>query len=176
MAYLPITEFITILSSNNILKWRQHIKYGNIIMTKVNFIDSTTIIAVARDGETFTLKAYLPVKKEEQEMIAQHLSKYFDKCFEDDKTSMIYWVLMEMMGNTGFSFYYGGSDRDEERKRIGKRIREIREQKGIEAKQLATLTNIDAANLSRIEQGRYSVGLDILSRISHGLGVKVDLV
>ncbi|NDV14863.1 helix-turn-helix domain-containing protein [Muricauda sp. TY007] len=35
---------------------------------------------------------------------------------------------------------------------------------------------MDAANLSRIEQGRYSVGLDILSRISEVLGVKVDLV
>lgn len=145
-------------------------------MTKVIFTDSTTINAVALDGETFTLKTYLPVQKDEQQRIAKFLSNYFDECFEDDKSSMIYWVLMKMMANVGFSFYYGGSDRSEERKRIGTRIREIREQKGIEAKQLATLTNIDAANLSRIEQGKYSVGLDILTRISQGLGVKVDLV
>jgi transcriptional regulator with XRE-family HTH domain len=46
----------------------------------------------------------------------------------------------------------------------------------MEAKRLAMLTNIDAANLSRIEQGRYSVGLDILTKIAHALGVKVDLV
>ena len=145
-------------------------------MTKVIFTDSTTINAVALDGETFTLKTYLPVQKDEQKTITNHLSQYFDECFEDDKSSMIYRVLMKMMSNVGFSFYNVGSDRSEERKRIGSRIREIRKEKGIEAKQLATLTNIDAANLSRIEQGKYSVGLDILSRISHGLGVKVDLV
>jgi transcriptional regulator with XRE-family HTH domain len=46
----------------------------------------------------------------------------------------------------------------------------------MEAKQLAIITNIDAANLSRIEQGKYSVGLDILSKISLALGAKVDLV
>jgi DNA-binding Xre family transcriptional regulator len=145
-------------------------------MTKVNFTDDSTINAIALDGETFTLKTYLPVKKDEQQSISTSLSIYFDECFEDDKSSMIYWVLMKMMADVGFSFYNEGSDRSDERKRIGARIREIREQKGIEAKQLATLTNIDAANLSRIEQGKYSVGLDILSRISYGLGVKVDLV
>jgi DNA-binding Xre family transcriptional regulator len=152
------------------------INTATFIMTKVIFTDSTTINAVARDGETFTLKTYLPVQKEEQQTIAKSLSFYLDDCFEDDKTSMIYWVLMKMMSNVSFSFYNAGSDRSEERKRIGARIREIREQKGIEAKKLATLTNIDAANLSRIEQGKYSVGLDVLSRISFGLGVKVDLV
>ncbi len=145
-------------------------------MSNVIFKDSTTINVVALDGETFTLKTHLPVQKDEQLGIAKSLSTVFDECFEDDKTSMIYWVLMKMMSNVGFSFYYGGSDRSAERKRIGAKIREIRELKGIKAKQLATLTNIDAANLSRIEQGKYSVGLNILTRISHALGVKVDLV
>jgi len=32
------------------------------------------------------------------------------------------------------------------------------------------------ANLSRIEQGRYSVGLDILSKIAFALGAKIELV
>ena len=80
------------------------------------------------------------------------------------------------MANAGFSFYYAGSDRSEERERIGAKIRQLREVKGMEAKQLAVLANIDAANLSRIEQGKYSVGLDILTRIANVLGVKVDLV
>ena len=63
-----------------------------------------------------------------------------------------------------------------ERERIGEKIRKIRLEKGIEAKQLALLAGIDAANLSRIEKGRYSVGLDILSKIANALGVQVDLV
>ncbi len=145
-------------------------------MTKVFFTDNTTINVVALDGENFILKAYLPVPKEEQQKIAKFLLHYFDEHFSDDKTSMIYWVLMKTMANEGFSFYYVGSDRSEERERIGAKIRQLREEKGIEAKQLSTMANIDAANLSRIEQGKYSVGLDILTRISHVLGVKVDLV
>ena len=35
---------------------------------------------------------------------------------------------------------------------------------------------IDAANLCRIEQGRYSAGLDILAKIATSLECKIDLV
>jgi len=146
------------------------------IMTKANFVDDSSIRILARDGETFTLKAFLPVPKDEQQTITEYLAHYFEKNFSDDKSDMIYWVLMEMMTNVGFSFTYIGSDRSEERKRIGARIRQLREDKGMEAKKLAMLANIDAANLSRIENGRYSIGLDILTRIADALGVKVDLV
>ena len=131
---------------------------------------------VARDGETFTVKTFFPILKDEQEPISSFLAHYFEKNFSDDKVSMVYWVLMDTMANEGFSFFLASGDRSEERKRIGARIRQLREEKGIEAKHLATLANIDAANLSRIEQGRYSIGLDILTRIANVLGVKVDLV
>jgi DNA-binding Xre family transcriptional regulator len=145
-------------------------------MTKVIFKDSTTIHVVARDGETIILKPLLTVSKENQKEIAKSLAFYFDKNFSDDKSSMIYWVLMEMMANEGFSFSYEGSDRSEERERIGSRIRQLRVDKGIEAKHLALMANIDAANLSRIEKGKYSVGFDILTKIASALGAKVDLV
>lgn len=69
-----------------------------------------------------------------------------------------------------------GLDRDVERERIGARIKEIREKKGLSSLQLAMRTNIDPANLCRIEQGRYSAGLDILSRIAVALGCKLDFV
>ena len=77
----------------------------------------------------------------------------------------------------GVSFMgMSSGNRQGERTRIGKKIRQIREEKGIEAKDLAKLANIDAANLSRIEQGKYSVGLDILSKIAFVLGHHIDLV
>lgn len=69
-----------------------------------------------------------------------------------------------------------GTYRDMERIRLGQRIREIRERKGMSAIQLALKTNIDAGNLSRIEQGKLSVGLDILARIASALGYRLDLV
>ena len=66
--------------------------------------------------------------------------------------------------------------RSEERERIGNRIKELRKKKGLDAKELASRIGIDASNLSRIEQGRYSVGLDILSKIASALGAKVDII
>lgn len=69
-----------------------------------------------------------------------------------------------------------GLDRDAERARIGSRIKEIREQQGMTDLQLAQKTQINPANLSRIEQGKFSAGLDILSRIATALGYKIDMV
>ena len=145
-------------------------------MTKVTFLDNITIAVITQDGETLILNPHLPVPEYEQKEIVNLLAYYFDKNFSDEKTDMVYWVLMEMMANAGFSFSWAGSDRNEERERLGARIRQLREKRGMDAKALATLSNIDAGNLCRIEQGRYSVGLDILTRIANSLGVKVDLI
>ncbi len=67
-------------------------------------------------------------------------------------------------------------DRNDERTRIGKKIRSIREKKGMEAKMLARLTDIDPANLSRIESGKFSAGLDTLSKIAMALDSKIDII
>ena len=91
-------------------------------MTKAKFVDDININVVARDGETFTLKMYLPVPKDEQQTVASFLAHSFEKNFSKDKLRMVYWVLMDTMANGNFSFYSACSDRSEERKRIGKRI------------------------------------------------------
>lgn len=65
---------------------------------------------------------------------------------------------------------------NEERKRIGTKIKALREEINMEAKQLSLITGIDAANLSRIEQGKLSTGIDTLSRIANALGYKIDFV
>ncbi len=65
---------------------------------------------------------------------------------------------------------------NKERKRIGSRIREIREEQGIEAKKLALITGIDAANISKIEQGKISAGIDTLSKIANALGYELNFV
>ena len=55
-------------------------------------------------------------------------------------------------------------------------LKKIREKKHIDAKTLAHITGIDAANLCRIEQGKQSVGIDILSKIANSMGYKIDFV
>lgn len=157
-------------------------------MIQARFVDDTTIEVIAQDEEKFTWNTYFPVPEQNQEYFAERLAYYFESYFEDnieDKTGigMHYWIWMRMTYDERLSIKGGKGDRDEERtllakerERIGERIRELRKVRKIEAKVLAQIANIDAANLSRIEQGRYSVGLDILSKIAFALGAKIELV
>lgn len=62
-----------------------------------------------------------------------------------------------------------------DRLRIGSRIRELREEAGMTQDDLADKTGLLKQNISRIEQGRYSTGQDILSKISRALGRKLDI-
>lgn len=61
-----------------------------------------------------------------------------------------------------------------ERERIGKRIAEIRRTKGLSQAKLSELTGIAPGNIARIETGKYSTGIDILSKIANALGYKLD--
>ena len=60
------------------------------------------------------------------------------------------------------------------RTRIGSRIKELRELKGISQKRLAELTGLNVPNISRIENGKYSTGLDILANIADALECEID--
>ena len=63
-----------------------------------------------------------------------------------------------------------------ERQRIGKRIREIREEKKLDIRQVASLSDITEYNLRRIEEGKYSVKIDTLAKIAMALGTKLDFI
>ena len=89
---------------------------------------------------------------------------------------MVNRISRDFLLNAVPSMGMDSGNRQAERVRIGKRIKELREAKKMEARDLAILTGIDAANLSRIEQGKYSTGVDILSRICVILDAHLDLI
>lgn len=146
--------------------------------SKARIIDDTMVEVIGPDGEVFLVWAGIGkyINKETRHY-QLHLVEYvFDLNFSDDKELMTSNIWRDLLLN-GVSFMgMSSGDRQGERTRIGKKIRKIREEKGIDAKGLAKLANIDAANLSRIEQGKYSVGIDILSRIAFALGYQIDIV
>lgn len=147
--------------------------------SSAQIINSHEVEVTAPDGEVFTVLCNIGNNLNE-EMQAEEmwwLESFFDKNFSDDKEKMAkdIWNDAVRFGRFGFIGMTAGT-RHNDRARIGARIREIRESRGIEARDLARLANVDAANLSRIENGRYSVGLDILSRIATALGKKIDFV
>lgn len=67
-------------------------------------------------------------------------------------------------------------NKDEERRRIGKRITELRKEKGMTQQKVADYCGLNQCHVARIEKGSYSVGLDTLSIIAESLGKKIDFV
>ena len=58
---------------------------------------------------------------------------------------------------------------------IRQAIMMARAELGITQKQLAELTGIQQANLSRLENGNYNPSLNLLKRVAKGLGKKVRI-
>ena len=60
--------------------------------------------------------------------------------------------------------------------RIGQRIRELREEQGLTSTQLADMCGLTQSTISKIENGRWSASIDILSRICEALDARVDII
>lgn len=67
-------------------------------------------------------------------------------------------------------------DKYAERKNIGKLICQAREERNISLEQLSEITGLSSIHLSRIEEGRLNIGIDMLSQILNGLDVKITLI
>lgn len=146
--------------------------------SRAQILDDCFVEVQTIDGEIFKFMSDLPKYDScEYKDYILHLTEFiFDRNFSDDKEQMIRRISWEFMRNGVPSFGINSGNRQSERTRIGRRIKELREAKKMEARDLAILTGIDAANLSRIEQGKYSTGVDVLSRICVILDAHLDLI
>ncbi len=70
----------------------------------------------------------------------------------------------------------GRTSKMNDRERIGKRIAQMRMEAGISQYKLAELTGLAPGNIARIETGKYSTGIDLLSKIGDALGYELDFV
>ena len=61
------------------------------------------------------------------------------------------------------------------RKKIGARIAELRKQKGWSQAELAEKVGISRQHINRVENGQYSTGIDIISRITDALGCNLEI-
>lgn len=61
------------------------------------------------------------------------------------------------------------------RERIGRRIAELRQARGLSIRQLAEACGVSAQNITKIEHGRYNVSIDILGKICQSLGVTIKI-
>ena len=146
--------------------------------SRAQILDNHFVEVQTSDGEIFRIMSDLAkYDSDEYKKYVLHLIEFiFDRNFSDDKENMCNRISREFILNAVPSMGMDFGNRQRERVRIGKRIRELRESKKMEARDLALLTGIDAANLSRIEQGKYSTGVDILSCIAIVLDAHLDLI
>jgi len=151
---------------------------GTETKSRAQILDEGRVEVQTPDGEIFTMFSDLSkYDSDEYKNYVLHLMEFiFDCNFSDDKEKMINRIQKEFILNAVPNYGVGSGNRQAERERIGARIRQLRENKRMDARDLALLTGIDAANLSRIEQGKYSTGVDILSRIAVILDAHLDLI
>lgn len=67
-------------------------------------------------------------------------------------------------------------NKEQERQRMGERIATLRKEKGMTQQDLADVTGLLRNHISRIEQGRYSVGFDTLQSIADALDADIRIV
>ena len=63
-----------------------------------------------------------------------------------------------------------------ERERIGALIASTRKEKGLTQDDLAVKCGMQKQNISRIEHGKYSVGVEVLAKILGAMGYKIGAV
>ena len=130
---------------------------------------STGQTTVVRFGSIFPIQA----KECYFEALKALLKKHPDLSPDDDLLSLFIWWFARYNLEIPLSV---GTFTNKDRERIGERIRELRKELHMDAKHLSMASGVNPANICRIEQGKCSVGLDVLSRIASVLGCKVDLV
>ncbi len=64
-------------------------------------------------------------------------------------------------------------DNESEKRNLGFRIRQSREDKGISQRQLALMTGTSRSYLWKLESGKADVGIDVLCRIARALDARV---
>lgn len=64
----------------------------------------------------------------------------------------------------------------ENRLRIGSQVASIRKEKGLTIRQLAEQCGVSYQNITKIENGKYNVSIDILAKLCEVLNYKLELV
>lgn len=153
--------------------------------TKVSWVDEKRVYVETSQGDDFIVgfnneSLYRVQQQAPWLQIDKFIATLFDTYYKGDASVIMGEINRQMLINHFdeiFSYYsFDKESISKERVRIGQRIRELRESKGMDAKHLAFYADIDAANLCRIEAGKYSVGLDVLSKIGYALGMEIDFV
>ena len=138
--------------------------------------NSTLVRVELSNGQRYNIGYWGLIYVEAPEIYGRVLQHILDQFEESEETDLKAYLQSFYARAKDNSLMYVIPDDNGERERIGRLIRELRSARKMDAKRLAVMANIDPANISRIEQGKYSVGLDVLCRIADALNSHIDIV
>lgn len=86
-------------------------------------------------------------------------------------------LVSDEAGRMWIGYYHQNSElkKFDERLRIGKLIADARKEKGLSVRALSELCGVTSQNITKVENGKYNVSIDILSKIAMVLDCKIDI-
>ena len=148
--------------------------------TKTSYLDPKRVLVETPQGDKFILGFHSEMNYLWEQQVdvpfTDFLASLFNKHYRGDETIIMGEITRQLMSNNFEPVFSFQRDPAQNRVLMGDRIRELREQKNIDIMTLAFKANIQPNTLKRIEAGKFSVDLDILAHIAHGMGMKIDFV
>lgn len=145
--------------------------------TSVEFINDTQVKVITKRGEE--LIGYLRIAPAQTEEDKSKVIEVVRNAFESSLSCAEAMNYISICGIDrllfGMVFDYVVNPIEAQRRRIGRRLRELREAKGMSARELAFMAKIDPSNFSKIEQGKHAVGIDTLNKIAYYLDAEVQI-
>ncbi|MBQ8705314.1 MAG: helix-turn-helix transcriptional regulator [Paludibacteraceae bacterium] len=147
--------------------------------TRVTFLDEKRVLVETVYGKNYVVMFSSNYHYQLEECgfkFTNFFASLFDKYYRGD-ANVIMGDICRGLAQANLELVFGyGEDRDVERKRIGKRIKQLRTRKGLDIETLARQAMINPTNLIKIEDGRYSIKYDVLASIASALNMKIDFV
>ena len=148
--------------------------------TKATYLDPKRVLVETPQGDKFIIGFHseMNYQLEQQGNIpfTEFLASLFDRYYRGDDNIIMGEITRKLMANRFESVFSFQRDPVHNRIIMGDRIRKLREQKGMDIMELAFKSNIQPNTLKRIEAGKFSADLDILTQIALGMGMKIDFV
>lgn len=151
---------------------------------KIVFISSTDVRLI-RSNRTMLaeLRFKQSIPQDKQESYARLMEVLLDQAKrvrgkEHNSWQQLEYVNKRLSLNKDFpnSFQRLVTDKELTRAYIGAKLQNIRKKRKLSLRGLAHLSGIDYGNLSKIENGNVSVGLDVLCRLLQAMDVHLDFI
>lgn len=151
---------------------------------KVKFISPNDIWLTRPDGSFMAhLHFAQEILKSKQKMYGQLIEAYLFNANRIRGKVLNPWQQLEyvnrrLMANKDFPNSFSRVVTDEELNRcyLGTQLQKLRKHRKMSLRAVARMSDIDYGNLSKIENGKVSVGYDVLCRLLQTLDGQIDIV